>query len=142
MSALSEINNPVIFFDGVCNLCNASVQFVIRHDKKKIFRFASLQSNMGRKMLEENNLATDQFSSFILYENKTIYYASTGALKCVRHLGFPWSWLYALIIVPRFLRDAVYSFIAKNRYRWFGKKEACWLPTPERRSLFLDDDIT
>lgn len=139
MTTFSQIKNPVIFFDGVCNLCNSSVQFIIRHDKKKIFRFASLQSSIGQQLLKENKLVEKYFDSFILFENQTIYTRSTGALKCVKKLSPPWSWLYIFIIVPRFIRDGIYSWIAKNRYRWFGKKEACWLPSRELRSLFLDE---
>jgi predicted DCC family thiol-disulfide oxidoreductase YuxK len=95
--------HPVILFDGVCNLCNAAVQFVIARDPKQHFRFAS-----------------------------------TGALKTTKGLSGGWPLLYALIIVPKFIRDAVYNFIAKNRYRWFGKQESCWVPTPALKSLFLD----
>lgn len=134
---LNEITNPIIFFDGVCNLCNTSVQFVIRHDKKKQFLFASLQSPIGQQLLKEHQLSSDHYDSFILYEQQKIYLASTGALKCARRLAAPWSWLYGLLIIPRFIRDAIYHFIARNRYRWFGKKEACWLPTPELKSRFL-----
>ena len=139
MIDISHIKNPIIFFDGVCNLCNTSVQFIIRHDQKKLFRFASLQSGIGQQVLKENKLAEKHFDSFILYENGILYTRSTGALKSVKKLSAPWSWLYILIIVPRFIRDGVYSWIAKNRYRWFGKKEACWLPSPELKNLFLDE---
>ena len=140
MTDLEQVTAPVIFFDGVCNLCNASVQFIIRHDKKRIFRFASLQSAVGQYLLKENNLAEKHFDSFILYENQNIYTRSTGALKCANYLSPPWSWLYIFIWVPRFIRDGIYSWISKNRYRWFGKKEACWLPSPELKNLFLDEN--
>ncbi|MEO7210467.1 MAG: DCC1-like thiol-disulfide oxidoreductase family protein [Chitinophagaceae bacterium] len=139
MIDISQVKNPVIFFDGVCNLCNASVQFMIRHDKKKLLRYASLQSAIGQHLLKENNLAEKHFDSFILFENQIIYTRSTGALKCAKYLSAPWSWLSIFMYVPRFIRDGVYSRIAKNRYKWFGKKEACWLPSPELKSLFLDE---
>lgn len=130
--------HPVILFDGLCNLCNASVQFVIKHDSKKIFRFASLQSSFGEKILKENQLPADTFNSFILFENNRIYTRSTAALLVAKNLSGFVKFLYSFIIVPKFIRDIVYNLIAKNRYKWFGKREACWLPTPEFKSLFYD----
>ena len=135
---MSEQDNPVILFDGVCNLCNASIQFVIKHDKKKLFRFASLQSSFGEKILTQNNLSADFFNSFILFEKNIIYSRSTAALLVAKRLSGFIKILYAFIIVPKFIRDAVYNFIAANRYKWFGKKEACWLPAPALKDLFLD----
>ena len=133
----SDTNSPVILFDGVCNLCSSSVQFVIKHDPKKQFRFASLQSDFGQSVLKKFNLPANQLNSFILLENDKIYTRSGGALRVTKKLNGLWPALYAFIIVPPFIRNAVYNFIAKNRYKWFGKKEACWLPTPELRKLFL-----
>jgi predicted DCC family thiol-disulfide oxidoreductase YuxK len=130
--------HPIILFDGVCNLCSSSVQFVIRHDPQHHFRFASLQSNFGQQILEQFNLSTSDLSSFILLENGKIYTRSTGALKVAKQLNKGWSLLYAFIIVPAFIRDAVYQFIAKNRYKWFGKKTACWVPSKELQALFID----
>lgn len=134
---MNALSHPVILFDGVCNLCNASVQYVIKHDKKKLFRFASLQSSFGEKILKENNLPNTTFNSFILYDNK-IYTRSTAALLVAKKLSGLIKLSYGFIIFPKFIRDAVYNIIAKNRYKWFGKKEACWLPTPELKELFLD----
>ena len=130
--------HPIILFDGVCNLCSSSVQFVIRHDPKQHFRFASLQSNFGQSVLNKFNLPTESLQSFILLDGDKIDTASTAALKVAKQLSKGWSLMYAFIIVPAFIRNAVYQLIAKNRYKWFGKKEACWIPTKELRTLFLD----
>ncbi len=133
----SENNYPVILFDGVCNLCSSSVQFIIKHDPKQQFRFASLQGEFGQQVLLEHQLPANDFNSFILLENGQLYTKSTGALKVVKKLSGLWPLLYGFIIVPPFIRNAVYQWVASNRYRWFGKKEACWLPTPDLKKLFL-----
>lgn len=130
--------HPVILFDGVCNLCQGAVQFVIARDPQRRFRFASLQSSYGQSIAKKAGLSTTDLSSFILYENGLVFTRSTGALKATKGLSGGWPLLYGFIIVPKFIRDAVYDLIAKNRYRWFGKKESCWVPTPELKSLFLD----
>lgn len=131
-------NQPVILFDGICNLCNRSVQFVLRHDKKKQFLFSSLQSTTGNEYLKKFNLPENDFNSFILVEGPNYTTQSTAALRVLKLLGNKWALLYAFIIVPKFIRDVVYRFIAKNRYRWFGKRESCWLPTPGLKNRFLD----
>jgi predicted DCC family thiol-disulfide oxidoreductase YuxK len=131
-------NKKIVLFDGVCNLCSNSVQFIIKRDKKNQFLFGSLQSRAGQEYLRKFNLPADAFNSFMLVENGTLYTRSTGALRLLRYLGAAWPLLYGFIIVPKFIRDAVYNWIAKKRYKWFGKKEACWLPTPELQSKFLD----
>jgi len=137
---LNYIKNPVILFDGVCNLCNGAVQFIIKHDPKHRFRFASLQSEFGKKIIKEFKIPPGEaMNSFILLENEKIYTRSTGALRVTKKLNGLWPLLYGFIIVPPFLRNAVYNFIARNRYRWFGKKEACWIPTPELKALFIED---
>ena len=130
-------DNPLILFDGVCNLCNRSVQFIIKRDKEKLFRFASLQSAYGQKILQQFNLPYDNFNSFILYQNGKIYTKSTGALKMFEQLS-GWKWVKIFWAFPRFIRDAVYNLVAKNRYKWFGKKEECWLPTPDLKARFLE----
>jgi predicted DCC family thiol-disulfide oxidoreductase YuxK len=130
--------NPVILFDGICNLCNNSVQFVIRRDRAKQFRFASLQSEYGKQFLAIHQLPQTDYNSFILFENNTVFTRSTAALKVVRKLNGGWPVLYTLIVVPRFLRDFLYDLIARNRYRWFGKRETCWVPTLELKNLFFD----
>lgn len=134
---LQSNNQPVVLFDGVCNLCSSVVQFIIKHDKKKQFRFASLQSDFGQKILAENKFSTTDLSSFILLEDGKLFTKSTGALRVVKRLKALWPLLYGFIIIPPFIRNAVYNWVAKNRYKWFGKKEACWLPTPELKSRFI-----
>lgn len=129
---------PVVLFDGVCNLCNRSVQFIIKRDKKNIFRFASLQGKTGQTILQQHGLPPDQFNSFILVEGEKIRLRSSGALWMLKLLGGGWSLLYGFIIVPAFIRDAVYNFIARNRYKWFGRKESCMIPTPALKHRFLD----
>jgi predicted DCC family thiol-disulfide oxidoreductase YuxK len=132
-----ENNKSLILFDGVCNLCNSSVQFILLRDKKDKFRFASLQSDYGQSILKQYNLPTDKFNSLALVENSKIYQKSTGALRIARKLKGLWPMLYGFIIVPPFIRNLVYDIIAKNRYRWFGKKEECMLPRPEWKQKFL-----
>lgn len=139
MINISELKNPVVLFDGVCNLCSSTVQFIIKHDKKQQFRFASLQSEFGQEVMKQFGLPTNELNSFILLEEGKIYTKSTGALRVTKRLNGLWFLLYGFIIIPPFIRNAVYSFVAHNRYRWYGKKDACWLPTPELRKLFLDD---
>ena len=134
----SAHNNPVILFDGVCNFCNSSVQFVIKRDPKNLFRFGALQGTYGQKVLADFNLPQNEFNSFILIQDGKLYTKSTAALRVAKQLSGLWPMLYGFIIIPPFIRNAVYNFIAQNRYRWFGKKEACMLPTPQERQLFLD----
>ena len=128
---------PVIFFDGICNLCNGAVQFTIERDKKNIFQFASLQSDYAQLKLTPFNIAPENLESFILLENGKVYLRSTAALRVAKKLNGLWPLLYSFIIIPRFIRDAVYNYIAKNRYKWFGKQESCWVPTPELKSKFI-----
>ncbi len=129
---------PVIIFDGVCHLCNSSVDFVIRKDQQRQFRYTANQMEAGQKILRAHGLNPEQIQSVYLLENGNLYSKSTAALRIARHLGFPWSLAWGLILVPAFLRNLVYDLIARNRYKWFGKKETCRLPTPEERALFLD----
>jgi predicted DCC family thiol-disulfide oxidoreductase YuxK len=135
-----QIDKPplIILFDGVCNLCSNAVQFIIERDPKRVFKFASFQSGYGQSQLEKFNLDKNSLYSIILLKEDKIYQRSDAALLIAKELQGGWSLLYAFIIFPRFIRDVVYNFIAKNRYRFFGKKDACWLPTPELRSRFID----
>ena len=128
----------IILFDGICNLCNQSVQFVIEHDSKNQFRFASLQSDFGQDFLKKNKLEATQFDSIVFIEDDQFYTKSSAALKIAKYLDGLTSWLTIFMIVPKPLRDIVYSFIAKNRYRWFGKNESCWLPTKELKAKFIE----
>lgn len=130
-------SKPIILFDGICNLCDGVVQFVIKHDPENQFLFASLQSEAGQRLLKQYKLPVENFNSFILIQDEKVYSKSTGALKVARQIKGVWSWLYIFIIIPAFIRDAVYSWIAQNRYKWFGKKEACMIPTPELKARFL-----
>jgi predicted DCC family thiol-disulfide oxidoreductase YuxK len=129
--------SPVIYFDGVCNLCTGTVQFVLKRDKRKIFRFASLQGRGGSEMLNAHKLPAQHYQTFILEEGGKIFTRSTAALRVFKLLGGAWSLLYVFMIIPAFIRDAVYNFISNNRYRWFGKKEECWLPAPEWENRFI-----
>lgn len=129
--------HPVILFDGVCNLCNGVVRFIIKRDPSQQFRFASLQSSFGEKVLKNLHLSFDEKISFILIEKNKIYTQSTGVLKVLRKLKGFWPATYALIIIPPFIRDVVYKWIAKNRYKWFGKKASCPAPAAETEHLFL-----
>lgn len=128
----------IILFDGVCNLCNNSVVFIIKRDKKDIFRFAAIQSTEGEKLIEKHGIDTSKTDSIILMEGDSYSVKSTAALKIAKHLKGAYPLLYIFIILPAFFRNWVYDIIAKNRYKWFGKKDICMIPTPELRSKFLD----
>lgn len=133
-----ERNQKIILFDGVCNLCNGAVQFVLKRDKKNVFRFAALQSDVGKQLMTERNIASETLDSIILIEPGVAYYTkSTAALKIAKDLNGIWNLSYILLWIPESIRDIVYDFIAKNRYKWFGKKDQCMLPTAELRSKFL-----
>ena len=135
---MDPLSQKIILFDGVCNLCSATVQFVLKRDHKSQFLFGSLQSDAGRKLLSRAGLPVDQFHSFVLFEKDKVYTRSSAVLRVARHLGGGWSLFYVFMLVPRFLRDAIYNWIARNRYRWFGKKNECWIPRPEWKARFLD----
>jgi predicted DCC family thiol-disulfide oxidoreductase YuxK len=128
---------PVILFDGVCNFCNGAVNFVLKRNKKANILFTPMQSKAGQRLLEQHHLPADDMKSFIFIENDFVYKQSTGAFKVCRHLRGLWPLCYGLIIVPKFIRDGIYNWIAKNRYKWFGKKESCMIPTPEVKARFL-----
>ena len=130
-------DHPVILFDGICNFCNAGVNFIIKQDKKNIFRFAALQSEAGQKLLEQFQLPKGGFDSFVLVDRGKVYKKSSAGLKVYGKLPWYWKWTQLAWIAPRFIRDAVYDFIAKNRYKWFGKKEKCMIPPANVRSRFL-----
>ena len=126
----------IVLFDGECNFCDASVQFIIKRDTNAMFQFASLQSDVGQALIEKFAIPTT-VDSIVLIEDECYYMKSTAALKIARRLDGLWKLSYAAIVLPKPLRDVVYSYIAKNRYKWFGKKEACMLPTAEQRNRFL-----
>ena len=129
---------PIILFDGVCNFCNASVNFLIKQDKKNVFRFAALQSETGQQLSEKYKLPKENFDSFVLIDGGKIYTQSTAGLKVYGKLPTIWKWTQIFWIVPKFVRNAVYDYVARNRYKWFGKKDQCMIPTPDVRSRFLD----
>ena len=137
--------SAVVLFDGLCNFCDASVQFIIEHDSAGYFKFAPLQSDAGRELAAKYGLKFDpeakhegiSIDSLILIEDGKAYTHSTGALRIARHLDRPWSWAYPLIFVPRPVRDFFYRTFAKYRYRMFGRKTECMIPTPEVRARFL-----
>lgn len=126
----------IVLFDGVCNLCTGSVQFVIKRDVKGYFRFASFQSETGEKLRTAAGLE-EKMMTFCLIENGKFYTRSTAALRVSRNLKGFWPLLYGFMIVPKFIRDFVYNQIAKNRYRWWGKKDSCMVPTPEVKEKFI-----
>lgn len=132
---LQDITQPVVFFDGVCNFCNSSVQFIIRHDRKKQFLFAPLQSALGMEALSRfQGKVTD---SVVLYYKGRLFAKSDATLNIARLLDGAWKLCYAGIILPRFVRNAMYDLVARNRYKWFGKKDECMIPSPELRARFI-----
>ncbi|MGV8947003.1 MAG: thiol-disulfide oxidoreductase DCC family protein [Lutibacter sp.] len=131
-------SKSIILFDGVCNLCNASVNFIIKHDKKNQFLFASFQSDAAKEILLQFNLKNLNEKSVILIETGKVYDKSTAALKIAKQLKGGFKLLYGFIFVPKFLRDWVYNFLANHRYNWFGKRESCMVPSPELKNKFLD----
>lgn len=131
------IDSPVILFDGVCNLCNASVQFIINRDPKAFFKFTSLQSEAGQALLKKNKVPVKNLYSVIMIQNNRVYDRSRAALEIARKLSGLWPLFYVFIFVPPFLRNFVYDWISRNRYRWFGVRQECMMPTAEMRTRFL-----
>lgn len=134
---MSVENKKIILFDGVCNLCNGSVVFIIKRDKKDVFRFAAIQSEEGQRLIEKYQIDTTKVDSILLLDGNNYYAKSTAALKIARHLKGGYPLLYGFIILPAFFRNWVYDIIARNRYQWFGKKESCMIPTPELKAKFI-----
>ncbi len=127
----------IIFFDGDCNLCNSSVQFIIKHDKKDHFVFAVLQSDVARDILLQYPTKNTQKDSILLLQNQQVFSESTAALHIAKELSGFWKGLQIFWLLPKFLRDTLYRLLAKNRYRWFGKRETCMVPTDELQNKFL-----
>lgn len=130
-------DKAIVLFDGVCNFCNSSVNFIIKHDKKDHFRFTPLQSEKGKLLLKQFNAEGKGLDSLVLIENNKLYMRSTACLKIAKKLSGIYSLAYIFIFIPSFLRDPVYNFIAKNRYKWFGKKDACMIPTQAVKEKFI-----
>jgi predicted DCC family thiol-disulfide oxidoreductase YuxK len=130
-------NHKIILFDGVCNLCNRSVNFIISKDSKDIFRFATLQSDLGMSLMSQHGINTTKTDSVILIDTNEYHERSSAILQIVKNLSGGYALLYFFIIVPKCIRDWGYDYIAKNRYKWYGKKDSCMVPTPELVSKFL-----
>jgi predicted DCC family thiol-disulfide oxidoreductase YuxK len=136
--ATTTTAETVVLFDGVCNLCNGTVQFLLQRDRRGQFRFAALQSSAGRNLLRRHGLPEDALETIVVLDSGRAWLRSDGALLLARRLPWPWPLLYVFRLCPRSLRDAIYSWIARNRYRWFGRRESCMLPTAEGSARFLD----
>ena len=134
---MNDNQTHIVLFDGVCILCNKSVQFIIRNDPKVKFRFATIQSEIGQLLLGQLELPLDRFDSIVYISDNKFYIKSTAVLQIIKELGRWWQALYCFIIIPRILRDMVYNMIAKRRYTWFGKSETCMIPPPEFSARFL-----
>ena len=130
---------PILLFDGHCNLCNAWVQYVVKRDSSSTIRFASLQSGAGRRLLEEHKIDANYIDSLVLFEEERFSVSSNAVLRTLSYFDGWERHLIFLSVVPRSLRDLVYRFIAKNRYKWFGKREQCMVPTAELSKRFLQD---
>lgn len=136
---ISELpkDKKIIIFDGVCNLCDSSVQFVIKHDKKDIFRFVPLQSELGQKIISHIGILALTIDSTVLYESDKGYYKAEAALRILKELSSVYRCLLVFSILPKSILDNIYDYVAQNRYKWFGKKESCIIPTSELQSKFL-----
>ena len=131
-------NKKIILFDGVCNLCDNAIQYVIKHDKEDVFRFVPLQSDLGKEILNYLKIDTSKMDSIILYEPGIAYfYKSDAALEILDDLGSFLNWSFIFKIIPSSLRNPIYDYVARNRYKWYGKKDACLIPTPELKAKFL-----
>jgi predicted DCC family thiol-disulfide oxidoreductase YuxK len=130
-------NSHIILFDGVCNLCNSTVQFIIKHDRNGKFYFASLQSEFGQEQVKKYKIDPRLTDSVIYIYNDCAYIKSSAALRIARQLDRGWPLLFVFMFLPPFIRNFVYDFIAKNRYKWFGKKDSCMIPSPELKGRFL-----
>lgn len=132
------MEKKIILFDGVCNLCNGAITFIIKRDKKDLFRYAPLQSEVGKELAHRHHIDLDKVDSIILVGDKKAMAKSTAALRIATNLSGGWPLLGIFLLIPPFIRDWVYDFIARNRYKWFGKKDACMIPTLELKGKFLD----
>ncbi|TWI84861.1 putative DCC family thiol-disulfide oxidoreductase YuxK [Lacibacter cauensis] len=133
-----EQPDRLVLFDGVCNFCNFWIQFALKRDKKGKLKFGSLQGTTAQEILPKYNIDPTVLTSVIFIEDGVAYRESTAALKVCRHLDGGWKLLYVLIIIPAFIRDGIYKWVGRNRYKWFGKQESCMLPTPEQRARFVE----
>ncbi len=130
------MHSPIILFDGVCNLCNGAIQFVLSNDSNKVFKFASLQSDFAQDFLKNHQLPTENFGTLILIENDQIFIKSKAVFKIAKYLP-KYTWLRIFSFLPIAISDFFYDIVSKNRLKWFGKRESCWLPTKELKERFL-----
>ena len=138
MGSPDSIGNPTILFDGVCNLCTGSVIFIIRRDPEAYFRFAALQSTFGQSILKERNLDPERLRSIVLIRGENVYERSRAVLEIAKQLNWPWPLFYVFVLVPGFIRNLLYDLIGRYRYRLFGRKDECMIPTPELKARFID----
>jgi predicted DCC family thiol-disulfide oxidoreductase YuxK len=129
----------IVIFDGVCNLCARSVQFILKHEAEPHFRFAPLQSPVGSRLLRDHGFETADITTFVLVSEGKVYTKSSAALRIAKHFKGPWTLVRVLRAIPRPLRDWMYDVVARNRYHWFGKADTCMVPTPELKARFLYD---
>jgi predicted DCC family thiol-disulfide oxidoreductase YuxK len=127
----------ILFFDGVCNLCNGTVQWILRHDKTEQIQFAALQSEAARAKLAPLGIDTSKLESLVFLENGVVHTHSSGVLHLARALGAPYSWAFGFLVLPQPVRDFFYKILARNRYKWFGQRESCLMPTPATKRRFL-----
>lgn len=132
-------NKKIILFDGVCNLCNGAVIFIIKRDKNDLFRFAALQSEIGKELVKEHQIDTSKTDSIVLIEDESYFTKSAAALRIARHLSGGYPLLFGFMILPKVLRDPLYDIIANNRYKWFGKRDQCMIQTPELKAKFIHE---
>ena len=132
-------SQPILLFDGVCNLCNGAVQFVIKNDKKHRFRFAALQSEAGAALLKAYGLSQNTLDTFVVITKDKSLTRSSAALEVAKTIGGLWAFAYIFIVIPKFIRDTIYNWVARNRYRWFGRYDTCMVPSPEIRDRFIND---
>lgn len=136
-----EMRKPIVLIDGSCHLCQGITRFLVKHDRNARFSFAALQSKAGQSLLQDGQMHTSNLDSFVLYDNGKFYIKTTAALRVAKGLGGWWRFLYLLIIIPAPLRNVVYHWVARNRYRWFGQSDACLMPTKEVMSRFVENGI-
>lgn len=132
-------NEPILIFDGVCSFCSATVQFILKHDMHGRIRFAPLQSPLGRELMQQHGLDPDDAQSLLFVDEDRAYVRSDAAFAIARDLSWRWRWIRVFRFVPPFIRNRIYDLVARNRYRWFGKLDSCFIPTPEVRARFLDE---
>lgn len=137
MNEPSELPSQIVLFDGVCHLCASAVKFILKRDTKAKFHFAPLQSSIGHKLLTRHGIDPTQLDTFVLIQDGIAHTRSTAALNIARQLSYPWPLLYPAILLPQWIRDSIYRFIATHRYQWFGKSESCLMPDPTWKQRFL-----